>query len=88
MFIPRNETHAALAERWPHLFIVPVPLKIGIHHEYPPEGERPVSKLKFRNFMWHWVRQPSYKAALDVAKARYDFEGRMWPVGEHHGGRK
>ena len=80
MFAPRNETHAALAERWPHLFLVPVPLKIGIHKDFPPEGERPVSRVKFREFLASWVKTPEYKAACATAKARYDFDGKMCPL--------
>lgn len=75
-----RKVQAALAERWPHLFHFPVPLKIGIHRDYPAPGDRPVSKKVFARFLKKWVKQPAYQAALQSGTARYGFDGSMHPM--------
>jgi sRNA-binding protein len=71
-----------LAERWPHLFTFAVPLKVGIHKDYPAPGERPLAMKRFNSFLYHWVRQPEYRKQLREGKARYGFDGSMYPIME------
>jgi hypothetical protein len=71
-------TRLALADRWPHLFLIPVPLKIGIHRDIC--SERVLSRHKVQHFLFHWVRQPAYLAAVQSASHRYDLAGNMHPV--------
>lgn len=79
---PNPLVQAALAERWPHLFTFPVPLKIRIHRDYfaLSAADRPVSRKKFLRFLGRWCKQPAYLAALESAKQRYDLEGRICPL--------
>lgn len=79
---PNPQVQSALAERWPHLFSFPVPLKVGIHKDLPPVGERPVSIKKFSKFLFLWVQQPEYIEALKTAKHRYGMNGEMYPFDE------
>lgn len=81
MKVPNKKVQAKLAERWPHLFSFPVPLKIGIHLDYlaiEPLA-RPVSRKDFFRFIKRWVKQPEYIQALSRFDARYDFNGHICP---------
>lgn len=76
---PKSPTHRALAERWPHLFMVPCPLKIGITQDYYAIPNRPVSGRRWRHFLWWWCRQPEYLEALAKSRHRYDLNGNICP---------
>ena len=78
-----------LAAKWPHLFSFPVPLKIGIHKDYPTGEDRPMRKKDFTAFLFSWVREPEYIEAIRRGKGRYGFDGSlhpMWLDDERHGG--
>jgi hypothetical protein len=74
------EAKSILAERWPHLFTFPVPLKIGIHKDFPPVGERPMTRKRFCRFLEVWCSRPEYEDAVYFAKGRYGFDGSLHPV--------
>jgi sRNA-binding protein len=77
---PKPQAQAVMAEKWPHLFSFPVPLKVGIHKDFPPAGERPLSSKQFNTFLYYWVRQPGYIEALKTGKHRYGLDGSMYPL--------
>lgn len=76
-------TRRLLADRWPHLFLIPVPLKIGIHRDilaaFDSEGDRPFSVRHLHSCLHHWTQSPDYKATLERSNARYDLAGNLCP---------
>lgn len=76
----RERVHAVLRERWPHLFSFPVPLKIGVHKDFRDLARRPVGRDAFDLFLRWWTQQDAYKQVVATARARYDFDGRIWPM--------
>ena len=75
-----EHTRKVLAETWPHLFSFPVPLKIAIHKDFPPVGERPITRKRFLRFLSWWCSRPDYVAAIENGRARYGFDGSMHPM--------
>lgn len=74
------KTQEELARQWPHLFSFPVPLKIGIHKDFPPVGERPITRKRFLRFLKWWCSRPEYVAAISSSNGRYGFDGSLHPM--------
>lgn len=79
---PIKKAHIAahLAEKYPHLFVIPVPLKVGITRDLLADPDRLFSSKTLSHFLYNWCRQPRYCAAVDVAKSRYGLQGEMCDV--------
>lgn len=75
-----EHTRKVLAETWPHLFSFPVPLKIAIHRDFPPVGERPITRKRFLRFLSWWCSRPEYATAVETGRARYGLDGSMHPM--------
>lgn len=74
------KTQELLASNWPHLFTFPVPLKIGIHKDFPPVGQRPITRKRFLRFLKWWCSRAEYRAALATYSGRYGFDGSLHPM--------
>ncbi len=78
--IRKAEIAGHLAEKYPHLFLIPVPLKIGIRADLLAAPDRAFSGATLASFLHKWVGSPAYCERLRVAKFRYDLAGNMVDV--------
>lgn len=78
--IGKDEIAAHLADKYPHLFIIPVPLKVGIRADLLSSPDRKFSSRALCSFLHKWVASPAYCYALSRAKCRYDLDGAMAPL--------
>ena len=69
-----------LADKYPHLFLIPVPLKVGIRADLLAAPDRAFSSASLASFLHKWVSSPEYAAALGRAKCRYDLSGNNAPL--------
>ncbi len=82
--IKKAQIAAHLADKYPHLFLFPVPLKVGIDKDLLADPDRQFSSNTLSHFLYHWCHQSRYCAAVAVAKARYGLRGEMCDVVTNH----
>ena len=78
--IKRAEIAAYLQQHFPHLFTIPVPLKIGIGRDLLRSPVRAYTQKTLSAFLHHWTRSPAYCDAVERGKHRYDLEGNICPM--------
>lgn len=82
--VKRAHIAAHLAQKYPHLFSFPVPLKVGIGRDLLRAPDRQYSDRTLSSFLHKWCSSDAYCDAVEKASARYDLEGRMHPVVTNH----
>lgn len=78
--IKRPEIAAYLQQHFPHLFTIPVPLKIGIGNDLLRWEGRQYTQKTLSTFLHHWTREPAYCSAVEQGKHRYDLDGNICPM--------
>lgn len=78
--IKKPDIQAHLQELYPHLFTIPVPLKVGIGRDLLRRPGRLYSQRTIQSFLHHWTKQESYCEAVESGKHRYDLDGRICPM--------
>jgi sRNA-binding protein len=78
--IKKAQIGAYLADQYPHLFIIPVPLKVGIYRDLMAVPDRQYGGRTLQTFLFTWTRQPAYCAAVERGRARYGLDGSMHPM--------
>lgn len=78
--IKRPDIQAHLQELYPHLFTIPVPLKVGIGKDLLARHDRLYSQKTLSVFMHHWTHQDAYCDAVERGKHRYDLAGNICPM--------
>jgi sRNA-binding protein len=78
--IKKAQIGAYLADQYPHLFILPVPLKVGIYRDLMAVPERPYGGRTLQSFLHKWTRSDAYCAAVERGRCRYGLDGSMHPM--------
>jgi sRNA-binding protein len=78
--VKKAQIAAYLADRYPHLFMIPVPLKVGIYRDLMAAQGRPYGGRTLQSFLHKWTRQPAYCDAVERGRARYGLDGSMHPM--------
>lgn len=82
--IKRPDVQAHLQELYPHLFTIPVPLKVGIGRDLLRRPDRLYSQRTLCSFLNKWTKAPEYCAAVEAGKHRYDLGGNLCPMVTNH----
>jgi sRNA-binding protein len=78
--IKKAQIGAYLADQYPHLFLFPVPLKIGIFRDLMAVPDRPYGGETLQSFLYKWTTSDAYCDAVEIGKCRYGLDGSMHPM--------
>lgn len=78
--IKKAQIAAYLQQHFPHLFTIPVPLKVGIGKDLLRHPTRAYTQKTLCSFLHHWTNAEAYCEAVERGKHRYDLDGRICPM--------
>lgn len=82
--VGKDEIAAHLADKYPHIFLIAVPLKVGIRADLMAASDRQFSSNALASFLHKWVASPAYCERLRASKFRYDLDGNICDIVTNH----